>query len=316
MMESLKITFEAILELAVLAAVGFVLVRKQIISDNGLETLSRLVIGLFLPLMMFTQITGGFSFRNHADWWMFPLLSVALTAVGYGFGLLFLKLDTALSSQSGSFLGICAFQNSGYLPLPLAAGLLSPDMASEMFIYIFLFLLGFNMTIFSFGIFVLDCGKKACRFDYKDMFNAPVIATLAALVVVALRLQAWIPPVLSRPADLLGKCAIPLSIFVVGGNLAMIRMRSVRHLRPLAAGLTIKLLILPLVVLAFLFLIRPRPLVGLLLLLQACMPPAALLSVIARNEKLEDELINQAIFFGHVLCILTIPLFLGLYRLF
>lgn len=316
MIESLGITFEAICELAVLASVGFFLVRKKIVSDAGLETLSRLVIGLFLPLLMFTQIIGGFTFRNLPDWWTFPLLSVALTVLGYGLGLLFLRANPSFSSQSGAFLGISTFQNSGYLPLPLVAGLLSPDQASEMFIYIFLFLLGFNMTIFSFGIFVLDGRKTECRFDYKDMFNAPVMATLAALAVVALRLQAWIPPIVSKPADLLGRCAIPLSIFVVGGNLAMIPLHSVRHVRPLVSGLVLKLLVLPAVVLILLFLFKPRPLVGFLLLLQACMPPAALLSVIAKNEKLEDELINQAIFYGHLLCIVTIPLFLGLYRLF
>jgi len=304
------------LQLALLGATGFILIRKKVVSEEGLETLSRLVIGLFLPLLMFTQITSAFTFKGFPDWWMFPLLSVFLTVIGYGFGLIFLRFNKSFGQQEGPFLSISTFQNSGYLPLPLAASMLPPDLASEMFIYIFLFLLGFNMTIFSFGIYIVSCRGKSCRFDYKDMFNAPVIATLTALVVVFLRLQAVLPPVLMNPAKILGECAIPLSIFVVGGNLALIHIRSLKNLKPLISGLAIKLLILPLVVLFFLLVFKPRPLVGLLLMLQACMPPAALLSVIARNEKVEEELINQAIFYGHLLSILTIPLFLGLYRAF
>lgn len=307
------------MELALLGLAGYALIARKIVSEEGLETLSRLVVGLFLPLFMFTEIISRFNLRDFPYWWIFPLLSLLLTAAGYALGLIVLRFDRSLKGQEGSFLGISTFQNSGYLPLPLVAGMLPPDLASDMFIYIFLFLLGFNMTIFSFGVVILSRGcsdaskRNVC---YKDMFNAPVIATIAALVVVFLRLQDFIPPVLMRPGQMLGRCAIPLSIFVVGGNLALIRIHSLKNIRPLAIGLAIKLLILPLAMLFLLFVFKPRPLVGLLLIIQACMPPAAFLSVIARNEKLEEELVNQAILYGHILAILTIPLFLGLYRAF
>jgi hypothetical protein len=148
------------------------------------------------------------------------------------------------------------------------------------------------------------------------MFNAPVIATLLALAAVFFGATRWIPPVISKPVEMLGRCAIPLSILVVGGNLALIRVRSMKHAGPLISGLVIKLLILPLVFLIFVILVKPKPLVGLLLMLQACMPPAALLSVIAKNQKVEEGLINRAIFYGHLASIVTIPLFLGLYGIF
>ncbi|MFB3919295.1 MAG: AEC family transporter [Candidatus Velamenicoccus archaeovorus] len=313
---SFSTTCQAILELVILGAVGFFLIRGKIISEEGLNTLSGLVIGLFLPLLMFSEITARFSFRQFSDWWVFPLLSVLMTAVGYLLGLLLVGLDRSLIQQEGPFLGIAMFQNSGYLPLPLVASLLAPGAVSDMFIYIFLFLLGFNMTIFSFGVFVLSCKGRACSFDYKDMFNAPVIATLLALAAVFFGWTRFIPPFVSKPVEMMGRCAIPLSIIVVGGNLALIRIRSLKHVRPLVLSLIVKLLFVPLVFLVFVLLVKPKPLVGLLLMLQACMPPAALLSVIAKNQKLEEGLINQAIFYGHVASIFTIPLFLGLYGVF
>jgi hypothetical protein len=185
-----------------------------------------------------------------------------------------------------------------------------------MFIYIFLFLLGFNMTIFSFGVFMLSCRSRACYFDTKDMFNAPVVATILALIVVFFGWTRFIPSFVSRPVEMMGRCAIPLSIIVVGGNLALIRIRSFAHARPLFLGLVVKLLLVPLAFLVFVLCVKPKPLVGLLLMLQACMPPAALLSVIAKNQNAQEELINQAIFYGHLASIFTIPLFLGLYGVF
>ncbi len=312
-MSTFRVTGSAIIELVFLGAVGFVLLKRSIISESGLKTISDLVIGLFLPLFMFSEIVGRFSFSLYPDWWLFPILSFLITAAGYFLGLLFLAADRSLRGNSPEFLSIVSFQNSGYLPLPLIASMLSPQAAREMFIYIFLFLLGFNLTIFSFGVFLLNPKGKQRRFDLKNMFNAPVIATLLALACVLLGINKVLPEVIMKPAGLLGRCAIPLSILVVGGNLAALKTNHSSDIKPLALSLLIKLVILPMVFLGFVILVKPKPLVGLLIILQAAMPPAAFLSVISRNQNQSGRLINQAIFYGHLISIITIPIFLALY---
>ncbi|HAJ56990.1 MAG TPA: hypothetical protein DCL35_04390 [Candidatus Omnitrophica bacterium] len=311
-LESFKTTFGAIFELVLLGAVGFFIVRRNIIRDEGVKVLSDLVIGLFLPCFMFSQIIDRFSFSIYPDWWVFPLYSVIISFAGYACGSLLLRADKSLSKNGGEFLGITTFQNSGYLPLPLAAALLPAAAAQEMFILIFLFLIGFNMTIFSFGVMMLE-PKKEQRFDYRHMFNAPVVATLLALALVFFKANTIVPQFVSRPVEFLGRCAIPLSILVVGGNLASLKTGQGANFRPLCFSLLIKLIVLPLVFLGFVVLAKPKPLVGLLILLQAAMPPAALLSVISKNQNQAGRLVNQAIFYGHIASILTIPLFLALY---
>ena len=305
-------TLGAILELAFLGAIGFFIVKRHIVTEAGLKTLSDLVIGLFLPFFMFSEITKRFSFDLYPDWWVLPLLSFLITSVGYLCGLLVIPLDKKLSFYRGEFLGITSFQNSGYLPLPLVATLLPKEMAQEMYILIFLFLLGFNMTIFSVGLMLLS-PQKTKKFDLRHIFNGPVIATLLALLLVALKIGEHLPKIISNPVDILGRCAIPLSILVVGGNLAVLQCKIVSYIKPMIYGLIIKLALLPLIFIAFVYFVRPSPLVGLLLVLQAAMPPAALLSVISRAQKSEECLISQAIFYGHIISILTIPLFLALY---
>jgi len=309
---SFQTTFGAIFELVLMGAVGFVLVRSARISEAGLKTLSDLVIGLFLPLFMFVEITRRFSFSLYPDWWIYPIYSLIVTFVGYACGAFAIKMFPSLTHDMGEFLGITSFQNSGYLPLPLVAALLPASMAQEMFIYIFLFLLGFNMTIFSFGVVLLAKEKKQ-RFDFKDMFNAPVVATLLALVVVFFKADTWLPELVVRPMEILGRCTIPLSILVVGGNLASLKNTDFSHFKALSSALVIKLVVVPVIFLGFVLLTKPPALVGFLILLQAAMPPAALLSVISKNKNSGDHLISQAIFYGHLLSIITVPLFLILY---
>ncbi len=312
-LDAFKTTFGSILQLVILGAVGFFIVKRNILSDDGIKALSDLVIGLFLPCFMFSSIIQRFDFNMYPDWWILPLYSILITFVGYACGAIFLKLDKSLNKNPGEFLGITTFQNSGYLPIPLVAALLPHEAAQEMFILIFLFLIGFNMMIFSFGVMILTPKSKEQRFDYRHMFNAPVIATLFGLVLVFFNAHTVLPQFLKDPVDILGRCAIPLSILVVGGNLAAIKTNHASDIKPLSYSLLVKLVILPLLFLGFVLIAKPQPLVGLLIMLQAAMPPAALLSVITKNQNQAGRLVNQAIFYGHILSILTIPLVLALY---
>jgi predicted permease len=246
------------------------------------------------------------------DWWIYPLLSVAVSGAGFVFGYIVLRSDKLGIRHPEEFLGLTTFQNSGYLPLPLVASLLPSGTADRMFIIIFLFLLGFNMMIFSAGVFILSpAGTR--RFDPKKMLNPPVVATLAALLVSLAGGQRFVPEWLLRPAELLGRCTIPLSVLVVGGNLALMKVEKMGG-RPVISALLIKLIILPLFFFGIIFLFRPNPLMALLLILQAAMPPAVLLTVVCRNQDCEDKLITQSIFYGHLVSIITIPLILALFQ--
>ena len=49
-------------------------------------------------------------------------------------------------------------------------------------------------------------------------------------------------------------------------------------------------------------------------MLNACMPSSITLSIIARNyETKNQDFVNQSIFVTHLLSMITIPIFLGLY---
>lgn len=316
LLESFKTTFQAIFGLVALGSVGFFLVRRNFIRGEGLKLLSDLVIGLFLPCLMFYEIVKKFSFTLYPDWWIFPLLSLLITCVGYCLGLLFLSFDKTLRQERGEFLGVVTFQNSGYLPLPLVAALLPPGKSEVMFIYIFLFLLGFNMTVFSFGLFLLLPKENKKRFDFKHMFNGPVIATILALLCVFFKVNSFLPDFLLSPVKTFGNAAIPLSILVVGGNLGIIRRGCVLGFKRIVCAVTAKLLILPALFLGLIILLKPDPMIALLILLQAAMPTAAFMSIIARKLNQDGCLINQVIFYGHLASIVTISLFLAVWRPF
>ncbi|MEI6631332.1 MAG: AEC family transporter [bacterium] len=309
-LESFRITGIAVLEIFILGAIGYFLVKKNILGEAGLDALSRLTIEITLPAMIFCQLIKDFSFKLYPDWWVFPLLSVGITLLGLGVGGIFSWFISA-GEQRHQFLSLVTFQNSGYLPLALVAALLPQEQLSQIFIYLFLFLLGFNIVIFSFGIYLLSFSKTN-KFALGSLFSPPVIATLISLAALFFGLNRFLPEFIFRPLKMIGGCTLPLAIFVVGGNLAQIRLQNINKKAILLMSLA-KLVILPAIGLFLIVKLRLPQLIGLLILIELAVPSATFLSVFIRQYKKEDLLISQGIFFGHILSIITIPIFLSLY---
>lgn len=308
-----KTTSLAIMEIFILGLLGFFLIKRKILSYEGLDGISRLVIEITLPLFIFCQFIKEFRFSLYPNWWIFPILSIVLTFLGFVISSFFIWIVKS-PDEKRQFLSLMGFQNSGYLPLPLVAALLPSSEANQMFIYIFLFLVGFNLLVWSFGVYLLTY-HKARRFEFASLFSPPVVATLVGLLFVSLRLENLIPNFIFRPLKMVGDCTLPLAIFVVGASLAELEFgKKINKLALFFICLT-KLIILPLIIMLLLINIKLKIsyLIALLLIIEAAMPPATSLSVIIRHYKKEDYLINPAIFIGHIISIVTIPIFLSLF---
>ena len=312
-LSSFRITASAVAQIIILGAVGYFLVKKRILGDDGLNALSRLTIDVTLPILIFCQLSMDFSFKVYPNWWVFPLISIAVTLAGLLVGLLF-SWFIAGEQRKLQFISLIGFQNSGYLPLALFAALFPRELLGPMFIYLFLFLLGYNFVIFSAGVYMLTFLKDK-KFDWMSLFNPPVVATILSLIIVFLRVNTIIPQFVIKPLNLIGECTLPLAMLVVGGGIAQIHLNHIDK-KAMIFMVLAKLLVLPLLGLVFLLKFKIAPLIAILIFIQLAMPPAANLSVIIRHYKKEDLLISQGLFFGHIFSILTLPLLLGLYFMF
>lgn len=309
-LETFKITSLAVFQIFLLGAIGFFLAKKDILGEAGLNILSRLVVEITLPLLIFCQLIKDFRFDLYPNWWMFPLISVAITILGFLTGYIFSGFIKGPLHKM-QFLSLASFQNSGYLPIALIAALLPKYQANTMFIYLFMFLLGFNLIVWSLGVYMLSFHENK-KFEMGSLFSPPVIATLATLLVVFLGLNRFIPNAILRPLRLIGDCTLPLAMFIVGGSLAFIKVKHIET-KAIFFVVLVKLIILPVLGLLFILRFNLPELIGLLIIMQLAAPPATSLSVITRHYKKEDLLISQGVFFGHLLSLITLPVFLSLY---
>ena len=310
LLEQFRVNGLAMAQIFILGGLGYILVKKNLLSHEGLDALSRLVIQIIFPALVVTQMLKNFRFDLYPHWWIFPLVSLVITVTGLVLGAILAKLSK-LKHHKLQFISLIAFQNSGYLPLAIVASIFAGKQANDMFIFIFLFLLGFDLAAWSLGIYMLTYDKQI-KFRLRSVFSPPVIANLTTLVLIALGLNKFIPEVLFKPLSMVGNCTLPLAMMVVGGNIALVQLKNIDRKTTLVLLLG-KLIILPLCGLAIVLNLRVPYLLGFLIVMQLAMPSATSLSVIIRRFNKEDALVSQGIFFSHVVGLFTIPLFLSLY---
>jgi malate permease and related proteins len=309
-LEQFRITGMAMAQIFMLGALGYILVKKNMLSHEGLDALSRLVIQIIFPALIFTQMLKTFRFDLYPNWWIFPLISLGITIAGLILGCVLLSL-LKLKTHKLQFLSLVAFQNSGYLPLAMVSGIFAGQQASDIFIFIFLFLLGFDLVAWSLGIYLLTYEKKI-KFKLASVFSPPVIANLTTLTLIGLGLNKFIPEALFKPLSMVGNCTLPLAMLVVGGNVALAQLKNIDQ-KTTFVYLLGKLIILPLLGIVVVLKLGLPYLLGFLIVLQLAMPSATSLSVIIRRFNKEDALISHGIFFSHVIGLFTVPLFLSLY---
>jgi len=311
-LEHFKITGIAVSQIFLLAAMGFFLVKRKFLEGAGLDAVSNLVLDVTLPVLIFCQLIKDFSFQAYPDWWIFPLLSIGITVIGLVVGFLLLPLIKG-EQHKLQFLSLVGFQNSGYLPLALAAALLAQRELNAMFIYLFLFLCGFNLVMFSVGVYILNFHKER-KFDWLNLLSMPVTVTLFSLLIIFFGLNKFVPDAVIKPLRMLGDSTLPLAMLVVGGNLAELNLKNINK-RAISLLILAKMIVLPAIGLGLIIIFGIPKLIGLLILIQLAMPSAVTLSVILRNYKKEDLLVSQGILLTHLASVITIPLFLILYLL-
>ena len=181
---SFQATALAVVQVLLMGLVGYVLAKKAVLDANGLKLLSNLTIQVFFPLFVFYQFITHFDFKAIPFWWIFPLISFTITLVALGLATLLLVLRK--SSVKNEFKAVIALHNAGHIPLLLAATLPLGEQASTLYIYIILSLIGFDLSLWSLGVWLLT-RKAGSGMDLRNLVNPPLMAMAIALMVKSRR---------------------------------------------------------------------------------------------------------------------------------
>ncbi len=300
----------AIAQIFAMGLVGFILVRRQVMAEDGLKLLAFLSINILFPLFIFLQIIQHFDPGQMRFWWGYPLINISLIAVGMA--ITAVVFGFSRKTPPDEFLVSSSMHNAGYIPLLMAMALPLGDAAGKVYAAVIMSIIGFDICLWSLGVWLITRKQNPCM-ELKNLLSPPLVSMAAAITIVLLGWQGAFTETWLKPVKILGDSAMGISMLIIGGNLAMTNFSRLK-LSSIAGAVLIKLIGLPMLALTALLFLHLDPIMNFVVMLQACMPTSITLSIIGRHYGTKNQdFINQSIFVTHILCMLTLPVFLGLY---
>jgi len=235
---------------------GWVARHRRFLSAETTVTLSRFVVDITMPAMIFVQMLRTVDPVALRTCWFEPLLGCGIFLLGLLLGLLIMPVFSR-KDQRPTFVFVTGLANWIYLPLPIVQALYGDEGVRA----ILFFNVGAQVVLWSIGVWILQGGKPNLKSLSELAKNPGLIATalgiLTALLIPASRtleatISAHSPVILTGSAivqamAMVGNLTIPLSLIVTGAQLGGLDLSDHRPSRTLTGVLVGRLLLTPFV---------------------------------------------------------------------
>lgn len=312
-------TFLAILVIFIIIVAAGLMVRRRILTQDQIQSLTRVTVNIFLPCLIFTKIVKTFDPGALPIWWVLPLSSFLIACVGLLMG--YLSFLRELPAKK-NMLAMCSLHNAGYLILPIGA-VLYPEQFDEFALYVFLFVPVFSLILWSYGKYLCTSGEKE-RISFRSLITPPFLACVVSLVFVFLNVSRYfndrdnyVLHGILRAMDLLGEATVPLANFILGAVLGSISFRIRSYIADALRVVGVKLILIPLLVLLILHCTRwfsDNALLCNFFILQAASPPATGLILQVKNYGGDVQKVSSLMLVCYSLSVLTLPFWLALWH--
>jgi predicted permease len=303
--------FYAVVKILMIALIAALLVRRKIILQEHIKGLSEILVMVLLPSLMFSNTINSFKPDETDGWWIIPLLGIGIPLLGVLFcHIVFWRRP----DNEKNVFAVASFPNAAYLVLPIGK-VLFPDRFEEFSVYCFLFVLGFNLVLWSIGKFYVTKSEKGYPFKWKELITPPLIANVSSVIIVLLGLHVYIPKILLQPLEMIGSATIPMAIFVLGGTLGGISLKIWPKLIDIIKFALVKFVLVPTTVVAIIILFNLRGKSDLfitLLLLEASAAPSTNIILIMRKYGGDIQQVGGFMIVGYFLAIFLMPLWIAL----
>ena len=272
-------------------------------ADAGLM---KLAVTLLTPCLILGRVVGNASVMQPLPVLLAAGLGYALVALGIAVSYFAAPL-IGLKKHEGrrTFAVSCGLQNYGFVAIPIVTALF-PD--SGTLGVLFTFTLGVELACWTAGVGLMTGLGQA---PWRLAVNPPVLAILLSLVLNFSGLHAWMPGVLRNTLDMMGACAVPLAVLLIGASIYDVwGQEAVRWSVALFAPV-LRLALLPLAFLAAAAWLPVSPELKNVLLIQGAMPSAVFNIVIARHYGGHAPTAVQVVIATTVVSLASTPLVLA-----
>lgn len=293
--------FDAFALILAMLALGYGFQRLRVLPDNAAQTLNLIVLYVCLPAAVLRYAP-----RLHLE----PAL-IGVAALPWLLLVATLLLVTLLSrwlkfrdEERAVLLLTVALGNTSFLGYPLTRALIGEHALPYAVIYD---QFGAFLMLSTFGLWVLARYGGDARPGARDMLLRvlkfpPIWALTIGFTVMPSEPPHWVAGALQRLSDAL----LPLAMLTIGLSVKLALPRN--ELKPLAAGLVLKLAVMPALALLLVPLLGLHGEMARTTVFESAMPSMVTAGALAISHNLAPRLAAAMVGYGLLLSLLTLPL--------
>jgi len=301
--------FTAMMPIFFIILAGFVARRVGWLNADADRSLMNVVVNLLYPAFILSLVLGNEALRDPANIVLPPLIGLTSVVAAFG-GIMWFarKLKLGDQRECRTFAFSTGIYNYGYFPIPIIALLFDRETTGVLLVYN----LGVEIAMWSLGVgFILSANDPKPM--WRRLLSAPVITILVAVPLNWLRVDQHMPNFAFASIDLLGKCAIPLGLLVIGATFADLAkgVRLFERIQIPIYATIIRLGIFPVILIFFAFLFPFPTELKAVMVVQAAMPCGVFPIVLARQFDGSPEIALKVVLTTTIVSFATIPLWIA-----
>ena len=297
----MNLVLELTVKIFVVMAVGFAAKKAGIIDTVCQKKLSALLVNLLLPVSMIASSQQIFAMENLKGVGEIAGISFLYYVLAFVIGLSIGKAVKMDRQKTAVFTVLIAFANTGFIGMPV----LGEVIGAAGTLYGAVFNSVFDILYFSYGIYLISgSGKEGI--SIKKLLCNPM-AGIAVGTVILYVLPWRFPQVVTDSLNLLGNCMMPVSMLVIGAEIAEMNVKEILFDKASYGVSLFRMFLFPAAVFCMMKMLKIQYETAVTAVILSAMPSGSLNVIMAQKYNNHAQFAARAVMQNTIIMTVTLP---------
>ncbi len=299
-MEIVVLLLRQNLVMLVYMMIGYFLYKKKLVSAGGSADIGRILLYIVMPAAILKSYLADFS-RERLEGLFVSFLAALLSLL-----LSIAAARIAFSKEQGIERFGAAFSNAGFIGIPLV----QMTLGEEAVFYVSSYVALLNILQWTYGLVTITGDRSLI--SVKRLRTNPILLSFLAGIALFL-LPVSLPETAENVVGTIAAMNGPLAMIVLGVYLGQVPLRSLFSGRVVYRCALMRLIVIPVLTMALLFVFPEKyHMLKLTILIAASAPVGSNVSIFAQLYGQDYMQSVKEVTLSTLLCIITLPLILGI----
>lgn len=310
---SASVSFWQMITIMLLVLAGYACSKTHVVKKGETGVLSRLMADVLNPAIIVSSMLGKEDMDKGSVLAAFPV-GALMFFLSILLGMVLCRFLSGQKTERKVYQLMLVFTNLGFIGIPLVRGL----FGEGALVYVAVYILEYNILIYTYGYALLSgAGKDGEKPEHpvrdmlKSLCNMGTLACIAGLVIFLGGVQ--LPQVLSSAITYLGDAAVPLSLLIVGMNMADQNLKAILTEKKSYLFLAVKMILVPLILMLVLKVLPIDAELAEISMILMAMPVGTMPLVMINAQEIDAPFCSADIVLTTIFSVLTIPLMIWIY---